>query len=231
MNILLIIVIIITGLCVWRGFARGLFRTVLIAGATILAMVLSAYATPYVSEALKNYTQIDEKMTDYIVSTLELNTEQLITTKTEEMTAIDNLRVPEALKMALVNHNNSSMYDLLGIHGFYEYIAQYLTGFFINCLAYVVIQVVLTVFLMILLYSTNLLKEIPIINGIDKMGGVLLGLVQALAIIWSVFVLISLFGNTEFGMQLYDQISGNFILNYLYEHNLLLNTITKIAGL
>jgi len=63
------------------------------------------------------------------------------------------------------------------------------------------------------------------------MGGVLLGLVQALAIIWSVFVLISLFGNTEFGMQLYDQISGNFILNYLYEHNLLLNTITKIAGL
>lgn len=231
MSVLFIVILIITVLCVWRGYARGLFRTVLVAGATVLAMVLSSFATPYVSEALQTYTSIDEKIQDYIVSTLELNTEQLITTKAEEMTAIDNLRVPEVLKLALINHNNSSVYDLLDIHGFYEYIAGYLANIFMNCLAFVVIQLVITVFFMILLYSLNILKEIPILNGIDKAGGVLLGLVQALAIVWSAFIVISLFGNTPFGMQMYDEISSNRMLNYLFEHNLLLNTITQVTGL
>lgn len=231
MSILLIVLLIITGLCVWRGYARGLFRTVLVAGATILAMVLSAFATPYVSEALQKYTPVDEKIQDYIVSTLELNTEQLLTTKAEEMTVIDDLRVPEALKMALVNNNNTSVYEALNIHGFYEYIAGYLTNLCMNCLAFVVIQIVITVFSMILLYSLDVLKEIPILNGMDKAGGVALGLVQSLTIIWSLFIVVSLFGSTPLGMRLYDDISGNLVLNFLFEHNFLLNTITKVTGI
>lgn len=224
-NTLTIVILIITGLCVWRGFSRGLFQTILVAGATILAIVLSGYATPYVSEGLRKYTNIDEKIEEYIITTLELDITQDSTSKNEEMAVIDSLPIPDALKMAVINNNNSDVYNQWNITGFYDYIDQYLSGIVINCLSFILVQVILTIVFLILLYTSHRLTDIPILHGIDKIGGIILGLVQALAIVWSLFIFISLIGNTPLGMDAYAQISESKILNLLYENNWLLDII------
>lgn len=230
MNVLLILILIITGLCVWRGFSRGMFRSVLVAGATILAIILSRYATPYVSDALQKYTKIDEKIEASVVETLRIEASDHELTKNEQMQWIEDLPIPEALKMAVINNNNSVTYEKMSISNFYEYVAHYLCCIVMNCLAFVSIQVILTVGLLLLVYLSNVLTtEIPILYGMDKTGGVVLGLLQALAIIWSIFVFVSLIGNTSLGMMAYEQINRNWALSFIYEHNLLLDTVTNIT--
>lgn len=230
MNVLSIILLIIAGICIWQGYARGLFQSVLVSGATILAIVLSMYATPYVSKALQEYTSINEKIETAIVKQLDLDITKEESTRIEEMQLIDELPCPEILKMAIVNNNNSEVYEGFNVKGFQEYLAHYLSCIMMNGIAFVVMQIVISIALFVLVHVTKALTEIPIIHGIDKTGGICLGLIQALAIIWSLFVVISLFGNTELGMKAFMQINENPVLSFLYDHNWLMNTITNVSN-
>lgn len=231
MNILGIIFLSILLICVWRGYARGLFRSVLIVGAMVLAMVLSAYATPYVSRLLQQYTVLDETIEDYIAEQLLLDIDQEINTKNEQMLIIEELPFPDVLKLAIVNHNNSEVYEGLDVLGFQEYLAHYLSCVVMNCLAFIFVQLLITIGLIILLSISKVLTEIPILHGIDKTGGVILGIIQTLAIIWTLFILISLIGNTPFGIAVFKQIIDNPVLSFLYEHNWLLDTVTSITNI
>ena len=58
MNIFGMILIIIIGLCLWGGFRRGLFRSLLVAAAMILSMVGAAYATPVVGQWIQEHRNI-----------------------------------------------------------------------------------------------------------------------------------------------------------------------------
>ncbi len=229
MNILGIIVILIAVLCIWRSYVRGLFRSVLIVGAMVVAMILSSYATPYVSRALRQYTKIDETIESAVIERLELDITQEQSTKQEQMQMIDSLPFPETFKLAVINNNNTDIYDAFHVQGFYEYLAQYLSCIATNCLAYLIIQIAITVGLLILLYTTNILTDIPILHGIDKTGGIALGVIQALAVIWSLFLFLSLFANTGWGTQAFAEITGNPVLNFLYEHNWLMDIVTNVT--
>lgn len=230
MNILGIIVIIITGICVWRGYVHGLFRSIVIAVGIIAAMILSAYATPYVSKVLQQHTVIDEKLEASIIEQLDLDITRENTTKNEQMLLIEALPIPETLKLAVVDNNNSDVYAGLNVRGFEEYLAHYLSCIIVNCLAFVIVQLAITVGLIVLLHITKVLTEIPILHGIDKTGGVILGFIQALAIIWCLFVVIALLGNTPLGIAAFEQISSNPILDFLFEHNWLMDKMTSITN-
>ena len=168
MNILGIIVILIAVLCIWRSYVRGLFRSVLIVGAMVVAMILSSYATPYVSRALRQYTKIDETIESAVIERLELDITQEQSTKQEQMQMIDSLPFPETFKLAVFNNNNTT-------------------------------------------------------------GGIALGVIQALAVIWSLFLFLSLFANTGWGTQAFAEITGNPVLNFLYEHNWLMDIVTNVT--
>lgn len=230
MNPLGIIFLVILLACVWQGYVRGLFQSLLTAIAIILAMALSSYVCPYVSKALQDYTKLDEQIENYIIEQLELDLSQETNTKNEQMQFIDELPFPDAIKMAVVNNNNSDIYAGFQVQRFQEYVAHYLSCMVMNCLAYVVIQGTLTVGFLVLLHITKWLTGIPILHGIDKTGGVLLGMLQTLTIIWSLYVAISLFGNTPIGMTVFEQISNSPVLNFLYEHNLIMDTITNVTN-
>lgn len=231
MNIVGIIILVITVTCILTGYIRGLFRSVLIVGVTILAMVVSAYATPHVSRLLQQHTQLDERIEHYVIEQLSLDITQEAIAKNEQMLIIEGLPVPDALKLAIVNNNQSEVYEGLNVRGFQEYLAHYLSCIVMNCLAFIVIQLIIMIALFVLLHISKVLTEIPILHGIDKIGGVMLGIIQAMAIIWSLFILISLIGNTPLGIAAFAQIMENPVLNYLYEHNWLLNTVTVMTDM
>lgn len=228
MNILGIIVIIITGICVWRGYAHGLFRSIVITGGIILAMVLSAYAAPYVSKALQQYTELDEKLADSI--TEQLDAYFIQEGSANEQILIDSLPLPEALVLAISSNNNSYVYEGLNIQVFEDYLAHYLSCIIINCFSFVIVQLAIIIILFVLLRITKILTEIPILHGMDKAGGMMLGLIQALAIIWSLFILIMLLGNTSLGTAAFEQIRSNPVLEFLFEHNWLLDKMTSITN-
>ena len=105
MNILGIVLLIITAVCIWRGYARGLFQMLLIVAATVCAMALSSYLSPYVSKGLQQYTKIDEKIETAITKQLE---EYTLEENEDEM--IYTLPVPEAIQMAIKSNTYDEVY-------------------------------------------------------------------------------------------------------------------------
>lgn len=109
MNIFGIGLITIIGLCLWSGFRRGLFRTLLIVGAMILSMIGATYATPVVGHWIQEHTQIDERIETYVIQKLQLDPTQE-DGKTAQMQIIDELPFPEGMKLAVINNNNTETY-------------------------------------------------------------------------------------------------------------------------
>lgn len=228
MNVFAIVLIIIIGLCLWRGYARGLFRSILVAGAMVLSLVGATYGTPMVSRWVQNHTRLNEQIESHIIEHMQLNILQE-DDKTAQMQRIEDLPLPEAMKLAIINNNNTSSYEVFQVGNFQAYLAHYLASVTINALAFIAVQLMLGIACAILIYITRDMTEIPILHGIDKTGGVVLGAVQALAIIWSIFVFLAVIGNTALGSWAYTAINANPVLNFLYERNLLLDTITDIT--
>ena len=59
-NWLLIIVAIVFIVCVVVGYARGFLKFGLSLLSTVLTLVIVAFLSPYVSEALEKYTPVDD---------------------------------------------------------------------------------------------------------------------------------------------------------------------------
>ncbi len=232
MNGLEIATIIIVGICLWLGYRQGLFRTLLLTIAMALAIGLSSYACPYVSNALQKYTAIDDKIEAYIIGQWSLDITKQDTTKTEQMQIIDELPFPERIKTAIISNNDNDangIYGGLQVGNFQEYLAKYLTCMMMNALSFLVIQVVITVGLVVLLCVTKVLTEIPILHGIDKAGGICLGAAVALIVIWTGFLFISILGNTQAGIWAFSKINESPVLDLLFSHNLLLDVATNIS--
>lgn len=232
MNGLEIATIIIAGVCLWVGYRQGLFRTLLLTIAMVLAIGLSSYACPYVSNALQKYTAIDDKIEAYIIEQWSLDITKQDTTKTEQMQMIDELPFPERIKTAIISNNDNDangIYGGLQVGNFQEYLAKYLTCMMMNALSFLVIQVAITVGLVVLLCVTKVLTEIPILHGIDKAGGICLGAAVALIIIWTGFLFISILGNTQAGVWAFSKINESPVLDFLFSHNLLLDVATNIS--
>ena len=232
MNGLEIATIIIAGVCLWVGYRQGLFRPLLLTIAMVLAIGLSSYACPYVSNALQKYTAIDDKIEAYIIEQWSLDITKQDTTKTEQMQMIDELPFPERIKTAIISNNDNDangIYGGLQVGNFQEYLAKYLTCMMMNALSFLVIQVAITVGLVVLLCVTKVLTEIPILHGIDKAGGICLGAAVALIIIWTGFLFISILGNTQAGVWAFSKINESPVLDFLFSHNLLLDVATNIS--
>lgn len=230
MNIFGMILIIIIGLCLWGGFRRGLFRSLLITAAMILSMAGAAYATPVVGQWIQGHTQIDERIEAYVTEKLQLDPLRE-DGKTAQMQMIEELPFPEGMKMAVINNNNIETYLAFQVRSFQAYLAHYLACVAVNSLSFILIQLGIIIISAVLLHISRDMTEIPIFHGIDKTGGLLLGAVQALTIVWSVFVLLGAIGNTAVGLWAYSGICDSPVLSFLYNHNLLLNTITSMTKL
>lgn len=162
--------------------------------------------------------------------TIKLTTQEYMKTdfnKSEQVDIINNLPVPSFMRNALIENNNDETKNNLKINGFYDYIARYITYMLMNVITFVTTYIVIMILLIILKATISYAVEIPIVRSIDKIGGLLFGTGQALAIVWVLLLGTVLFTGTEIGAYISSQINGNIILHFLYEKNLLMHMITN----
>lgn len=230
MNILLIVVLAILILCTVCGYHKGLFRTVLSAGAIVIALLLTVCTYHYVSKALQRYTKIDDKMEATIVRKMDLNIHnQGKVSKVEQMDAIDKYPLPQTLKMALIDNNNTDVYEAFDVTGFEEYVAHYLSCIIMNAIAFIATQILFMIIIRFVLCMLDIITEIPIIHGIDRTGGLLLGFAEAVLIVWLLLVLVTVFSGTRIGEIVYAQIEQSSVLSFIYDHNYLMHFVTNMT--
>lgn len=176
------------------GYCSGLIKTIWSVASIIIALMLSITLNPIVATVLQDtlnadsYLEsvVDEKISD-IADGISLET----MTKQQEENYIQDLEIPEFLKNTLIEENTESIYNALGISSFKDYLVEKIVDFIIQILGYIIVFVLVFLLLRILGIVLNGLSKLPIIHGVNKITGGILGLLRGMLL---ALVIYKLFG-------------------------------------
>lgn len=231
MSLMFIVTVLVLFIFAIVGLKRGLMKSVVSLVVLLVALFLASVGHTYVSKAICDYTNIDEKLQEKISEQLELNLANQLNSTTDQITAIEAMDLPESLKKTLIDNNNQDAYKELDVNGFVDYVTALLSHIVINALGYLACFVILLIFFAVLASMTKLLTDLPIIGGINSLGGLVLGLLKGVLAVWVMYIVITLAISTELGSDLYAQIQENQLTLFLYENNLLMDVLLNVSKL
>ena len=202
------------------GFRKGFLRLVLTTLAFIVTVVLAGALTPVCSHFIrdsfigKSVTQeIDKFVKDSITSQV---TE---TSKDLQEKVIEQLPLPEVVQKELLKNNTAEGYFEIKAKGFSGYLSTKLSDLGINIITYLLLMIVIYLVIRIVLRILQVLNSIPVIGGINRLLGAIIGLAEGLLLIWVVCLIIMALSGTDFGKQALEVINGNEVLKFIYNHN------------
>lgn len=208
------------------GHYKGFIRLVVSMLAVILSLTIVRVALPTVTEFLKENTKIQQTISESMKKSVGIQGEETpgdisSDAPSVQRTIIEKLDLPQNMKNALIENNNSEMYQLLGVQAFTDYVGNYLANKILNSVGFVILFAVVYVAMKMIASWLNIIARLPIISGINKIAGALLGGIQGLVFLWLACILITAFSGTEWGLMLSRQIEASKWLSYLYNHNFL----------
>lgn len=236
-----ILILVIFALIGWR---KGVIRLVLSLVSMIITIMAAVVIAPLATTAIKNNTNIDENIAQSIYTVLYENKEvdeyfedkQVLTggidisqveshiqTVTDVVAEVgDKINLPESLTEAVKAMPDSELMSVIREYGeasvkeiTIRLIAFRLADIVLTAIAYLVIMVVLRV----VVAATGLIRRLPVIKQADKLGGLIVGLVEGIAVVWIFFTVVTAISGTQAASNILVQIHGNAILESLYNCN------------
>lgn len=147
----------------------------------------------------------------------------------EQTNLINSLEYPQFIKDMLIANNNQDTKTELGATNFYTYISCYVAYMVTNAIAFIMTFAIMILLFDIIMLIANIATSLPVINTLNRIGGMLLAGGEAIIIVWIVFAVIIVAADTSIGAQLAEQITESKILSIINEHNIFNSLIKNIA--
>ena len=80
------------------------------------------------------------------------------------------------------------------------------------------------------LFPAKVLAKLPIISWVDKLCGVIIGVLETILILWTLYTLLVTIDTGAIGQQILIWVQENPILTFLYEYNYLAKLIGEILN-
>lgn len=214
--------IFLTGMMLY-GHYRGFLRQCVSLGALLLTIAIVKVATPGLTAAISENPVIRETISSYILDAAGWTAPQPETEgePSAQRISIEEMQLPESIKKLLLENNNNEIYEMMGVGEFANYIGTYLANMVIRAIVSVVLFLTCSVAIHIMIRWLNLLTRLPIISGLNKIAGAVLGLAQGFLILWVGGFFVSLFAATPTGQMLEEQIYSSSWLTVIYQYNLI----------
>lgn len=222
-NYLLIGILVLFLILVVRGYRKGFLRiAVYFAGIVFILLTvksMSPSVSKYLMENTNAYTNIKEGITDNLKEKNSILDNSIA--ENQKLT-IDSYDMPDLIKDRLNANNTIETYKTLLVVAFEEYVSSYLAKTAINALSFIGLFIVLWIVFRIVLHICDLISKIPVIKGLNKMLGALLGFAEALVLSWLFFFVVLVFmGNTFWG-KIIGYVNDSFLLRLLFNSNILM---------
>lgn len=225
-NILFIVTIALFVWLIVRGYKKGFLRIAVTFFGMIVIIAIAKRATPHISEYLINntntYNNIENKITERFS---EANKQYDNTIAENQVMTINSYELPDIIKSSLIDNNIQPVYESLLVTVFEDYVSAFLAKGAVNALSFAFIFIAAFIAFKIILAVVDVISRIPIIKGLNKYAGALLGLVESLLVVWIAFFLILVFIGNDSGSALLKMIAENKFLSFLFNNNLLMSTI------
>lgn len=212
MNWLLIVVaafLIISALNGYRvGFVKKLFTTL----SFVITIIAASAMTPHVSEFLENSTSIYDTIKESTSKVIEGSYKD---NEENKGVTVDEIKVPAIVKKVLTENESGESITA----SITDYISKKLTDTIINAISFAISFIIITLVLRTTVFTLDIITNLPIIKGINQYAGLILGAGEGLIIVWLIFILITIMGNTEIGTLLHKYIEDSSFLSFIYNNN------------
>lgn len=145
--------------------------------------------------------------------------------KDQQIQEIENSAMPEFLKAALLENNNTTIYEELGVTTFAEYVASYISRMAVNIVSFLVTFILAIIIVKALMVAVDIIGELPGVGFFNHLGGGIAGAFVALLIVWIGFLIVTLAYTTTAGKAVFEMIEQSSILTQIYEKNILLSKL------
>ena len=138
------------------------------------------------------------------------------------------MKIPEFIKSALVDNNNSVVYGLFNAETLKDYIAGFLTNILISAAVVVLLYFIGLLAGRFILKVFSLINEIPVLGFFSKLGGFVIGVLKGICIIWIVCIVITFFCVKPSVQEFIVLLENSYIAGWLYKNNILLYVVLQI---
>ena len=225
-NWLFVVVAVYLVSMVLYGHYRRFVRLAVSAVSLVLSLGVVHFGAPSVANLLRSnevvYQAVEDSVTKFIQKDDEAENEAVdAAPPSVQRSIIEEMELPEQLKDALLENNNSEVYEALGVSSFTHYVSRYLANSLINIISFFLLFAAVFGGLRVLSVSLNVVSRLPIISGLNRLAGAVLGGAEGIFFVWIAALLITLFSATAIGELFLNQIESNIWLTWLYDHNML----------
>ena len=146
----------------------------------------------------------------------------------KQIELLEKANLPALFRNGLLENNNSEAYKVLKVKSFPEYVGAYLSDIIIKMVAFLLTFVIMTILVRAVIFALDIITALPVIKGLNRFAGALVGMLIALMIVWVGFFVITLLYNTQVGNQCFQWIGESEFLTFLYDKNIILEFATKL---
>ena len=145
---------------------------------------------------------------------------------------IQALPLPSFLKTGLISNNNSLAFAALGVSAFGDYVAVYLAMVAVNAISIVGLFLLSLLLLSLISRGLTFINRVPVIGFLNRLAGMALQLLLAVAVIWILFGLLSAAAPTSQSVSAFVQaIENSLIGGWLFRHNRMNSWLLVMSGL
>ena len=141
---------------------------------------------------------------------------------------IECLGLPKEIQELLIENNRPDVYQALGVQVFTEYLGNYLAGLLVNTVGFVLLFVLVYIAVRLIMRWLDIMARLPIISGVNKLTGALLGGAEGLFFLWLLSLLVTAFSQSPWGAMIIAQIESSRWLTFLYHYNFVSKVVLGI---
>lgn len=145
--------------------------------------------------------------------------------KDQQIQQIENSKLPNHLKELLLENNNTTIYEELGVGTFAEYVGGYISRMVIYLLAFLVTFIIVLIIVKALVVAIDIIGDLPVLGFFNHMAGAIIGAGSGLIIVWVAFLVLTVLYTSAIGQVTFDMIEQSKFLTFLYENNFLLEKL------
>ena len=146
----------------------------------------------------------------------------------EQNQIVENLNIPDLLKQNLINNNTVETYRYLAVSSFTDYVADSLAVMVVTGLSFLLSYFISALGLRLICYVLGILSKLPVINGLNKLAGAVVGGGKCVIFIWIAFVILTLLCNTTIGQTGLELVKKDQFLNFLYDKNIFIKVFMSV---
>ena len=209
-----IVIIAIILLCIYGGYKKGLIGMAFSIVSFIAALIIAFILFTPVSTFVINNMEFDDNIKTSIVN--KFTEEQ----KVEASTEGDNEENSISYITNYINNQLTETKDKT-----VEIVATEISELCVKGIVFIALFIVARIGLAFFKMIANFISKLPLINQVNKLGGIIFGLLKGLIITYGVLAILLLVSPLFNGSQFERSINNSFIGNMMYSNNIIVKIL------